>query len=271
MDRSLAAMIVLSAAGREKGHLLDVDPQPLAATIVGDAAVEAAGDSLGREWLDSGGRIIQDGDEHWPAGLRSLGGAAPLLLWVRGELPSEAQRIVAMVGSRACSPYGRRVARTLAGAVAECGSTVVSGGATGIDASAHRGALQAGGSTVVVAAGGAGRVYPSEHGELFAAAERTGAVVWEHPPGARMPRAGFLRRNRLIAAMAGTTVLIEAAERSGALNTGRTAADLGRLVLGVPGPIDAPTSAGVHRAIADGWAALLLGAADLCQMATPQR
>jgi DNA processing protein len=86
-----------------------------------------------------------------------------------------------------------------------------------------------------------------------------------------MTRAGFLRRNRLIAAMAGTTVLVEAAERSGALNTGRTAADLGRLVLGVPGPIDAPTSAGVHRAIADGWAALLLGTADLCQMTTPQR
>ncbi len=175
-----------------------------------------------------------------------------------------------MVGSRACSGYGRQVAESMAAAVVHGGSTVVSGGAAGIDACAHRGALQAGGSTVVIAAGGAGRVYPDEHGELFEAAARKGAVAWEYPPGVRLTRSGFLHRNRLIAAMAGTTVLVEAAERSGALNTGRTAADLGRLVLGVPGRIDAATSAGVHRAIAEGWAVLLLGAADLCELTMPQ-
>ena len=100
------------------------------------------------------------------------------------------------------------------------GLTVVSGGALGIDSHAHTGALEAGGKTVLVAAGGRGRVYPSPHEKLFREAAAAGAVIWEHPPGTRLTQRGFLHRNRLIAALSGVTVLVEAAERSGALNTG---------------------------------------------------
>lgn len=192
--------------------------------------------------------------------------AQPLLLWVQGALSLDPGQLVAIVGSRRCTTYGREVAHSLAEQMATAGATVVSGGALGIDGQAHAGALHAGGRTVLVAAGGAGHVYPADHASLFQRAAASGAVVWEHPPGTRLTRRGFLHRNRLIAAMSGITVLVEAAERSGALNTGRTAADLGRLVLGVPGRIHDPSSAGVHRAIADGWAALCLGAEDLAEM-----
>jgi DNA processing protein len=191
------------------------------------------------------------------------------MLWVRGTLPVRPEDMVAVVGSRASTEYGRQVAGDLAAKAAELGKVVVSGGAAGIDAAAHAGALQARGSTLVVAAGGAGRVYPQGHRTLFERAAGTGAVVWEFPRSVSLTKRGFLVRNRLIAALAGTTVVVEAAERSGALNTGRTAADLGRLVLAVPGPVHSLVSGGCHRAIADGWAAILLGAADLRDLVEP--
>jgi DNA processing protein len=154
----------------------------------------------------------------------------------------------------------------LAEAAVAAGAVVISGGATGIDAAAHRATLKAGGRTIVYLAGGAGRIYPPENSDLLRSAMACGAVVWEFPESAPLRKASFLVRNRMIAATAQATVLAEAAERSGALNTGRTAADLGRLVLGVPGPIGRLTSAGVNRAIADGWAMILLGPDDLAAM-----
>ena len=262
MDRCLCAAVVLSAAGQSGGH----DLEARAAGIVGEDRVELVGRALAEPWLASDGRILRTGDSDWPLGLATLGPAAPVLLWVRGRLPVTPERLVAIVGSRRCTEYGRTVAADLARAVVQSGRQVVSGGARGIDQAAHHGALDAQGSSVLFAAGGAGLVYPGEHAGLFRAVAGSGAVVWEHPPGTRLTKAGFLHRNRLIAACSAVTVVVEAAQRSGALNTGRSAADLGRLVLGVPGRIDSPASAGVHAAIADGWAALLLGPADLTEM-----
>jgi DNA processing protein len=209
--------------------------------------------------------VLSAGDPEWPAGLSVLGPYEPLLLWTRGTLPPAPQRCVSVVGSRACSAYGRRAAGRIAEVLAGAGLTVVSGGARGIDAAAHTAAM-GGGRTAVVAAGGAGLVYPGEHARLFERAGHEGAVIWEYPPGARLTRSGFLHRNRLIAAVSCATVVVEAAHRSGALNTGRTAADLGRLVLGVPGPLGSPASVGVHRGIADGWAALLIDYDDLLEL-----
>lgn len=263
MDALRNSLVVLSAARRDSAAL--VDPIRLATDLVGEQ-VDAVAGALLDPWLEDGGTVLWPIDPQWPSGLTALGPAAPLMLWVRGQLPPEPADCLAVVGSRACTEYGRRTARDLAATGASMQRWIVSGGATGIDASAHWGALQSGGDTVLVAAGGAGRVYPAEHRELFARCGRRGAVVWEYPRTVGLHRQGFLTRNRLIAAMAGTTVVVEAAERSGALNTGRTAADLGRLVLAVPGPIDSRSSAGCHRAIADGWAAILLGPADLRQL-----
>ncbi|MEZ5185669.1 MAG: DNA-processing protein DprA [Candidatus Nanopelagicales bacterium] len=263
MDLLQSALVVLSGAGTD-GHV--ADPVRLASGIVGPDCVKPAGEALAQPWLDAGGRILSARDQEWPDGLRSLGAAAPLLLWTRGTVPRAAAQMVAIVGARHCTAYGREVTGSLARVVGEQGRHVVSGGAHGIDRAAHTSALDSGAGTVVVAAGGAGRVYPPGHEQLFERATGHGAVVWEYPPGTRLTQRGFLHRNRLIAAMASVTVVVEAAERSGALNTGRSAADLGRLVFGVPGRLDSPASAGVHRAIADGWAALLLGPEDLSQM-----
>jgi DNA processing protein len=262
VDESFAALVVLSAAGRVRGDLAEVPPQAVAAQVAGTPDLVGVAQAIEGPWRAQGGDVLSRGDSRWPSGLAALGPLEPLLLWVRGDLPRAASQCVSVVGSRVCTSYGRRCAAALARAVTGAGRTVVSGGAHGIDSEAHRAALQTG-TTVLVAAGGAGRVYPDDHAGLFARAARQGAVVWEFPPGSRLTRSGFLHRNRLIAALSCTTVVVEAAQRSGALNTGRTAADLGRLVVGVPGPIDSPASAGVHRGICDGWAALVAGPEDL--------
>ena len=254
------ALVVLSAAGRDSTALSD--PAGQAAALVGDH-VDAVAASLVEPWLAGGGSIMFPGDPSWPTGLAALGPAAPLMLWLRGSLPTQPADGVAIVGSRACTPYGRQAAADLAATAVDVQRWVVSGGAKGIDAAAHEGALAAGGRTVLVAAGGAGRIYPASHRELYINAARTGAVVWEFPATAPLRQAGFLTRNRLIAAMCATTVVAEARERSGALNTARTAADLGRLVLALPGPVTSAASGGCHRAIADGWGQIVLGTDDL--------
>jgi len=262
MDLLHSAAVVLSAAGRTGTQdLVQRAGDLIAAELLEDAATAIAG-----PWCDQGGRLLCASDSDWPRGLSALGAAAPCALWIRGNVPLDPRAMVSIVGSRRCTDYGVAAAGHLAAAVVGSGRVVVSGGARGIDAAAHTGALRADGRSVLVAAGGAGRIYPPEHAALFTAAARTGAVVWEHPPGVGITRGAFLHRNRLIAALSLATVVVEAADRSGALNTARTAADLGRLVLAVPGRIDTPAVAGVHRAVADGWAALLLGADDLVQM-----
>ncbi len=261
MDLLKCSAVVLSAAGGDCSLLDDAIGR---AHALAGAEVSAVAHALVDPWLASGGQIIWWDDPSIPAGLRDLGPCAPLMLWVRGQLSGTAS--VAVVGSRQSTDYGRRMTEGLTKALVAQDRVVVSGGALGIDAAAHSGALRAGGVTTVYLAGGAGTVYPPANEALFTQAMQRGAVVWEYPSCVQLRKESFLTRNRLIAASSSATVVVEATQRSGALNTGRTAADLGRLVLAVPGPIDSTASTGTNRAIADGWAAILLGPTDLGEL-----
>lgn len=163
------------------------------------------------------------------------------------ELPA-----VAVVGARACTAYGREVARALAGGLASAGVCVISGMALGIDASAHQGALEAGGPTLAVLPGGVDVPYPAAHRGLHHRLLTRGAVVSEMPPGTAPRRWCFIARNRIIAALAQVTVIVEARERSGALVTAAYAADFGREVAAVPGPVTRSGSDGTNALIREG-------------------
>jgi DNA processing protein len=220
-------------------------------------------------FIDLGGRVVVPGDAEWPSGLDLLDDAAPFCLWVRGpgRLDRLTARSVAIVGSRAATAYGEHTARTMAGDLAVAGATVVSGGAYGIDAAAHRGALTAtGGRTVAVLAGGLDRWYPASSAHMLQEVCDTGAVVSENPPSADPARWRFLARNRLIAALTGATVVVEAGLRSGALSTARHAALLGRPVGAVPGPITSPVSQGCHRIVREAGAVLVSDAEQALEL-----
>ena len=223
-------------------------------------------------WQDAGLRLIMPGDAEWPTQLDDLGDARPLLLWLRGsaDLRRTCVNSVSIVGSRAATGYGSHVAIELAAAVAEHGVGVVSGGAFGIDASAHRGALAGGGATVAVLAGGLAFGYPQGNSHLFAAIASDGTLVSECPPGAAPTRPGFLVRNRIIAALSRGTVVVEAALRSGALNSAKHARELCRPVMAVPGPVTSDNSAGCHELIRNYGAMCVTCAADvLAHIALP--
>jgi DNA processing protein len=172
---------------------------------------------------------------------------------------------VAVVGSRSSTTYGESVAAELAASLAELGWTVVSGGAFGIDAAAHRGALAVSGTTLVALASGVDVPYPRSNSALLERIADEGAVLSEVPPGRPAARHRFLDRNRVIAALTRGTVVVEAAFRSGALNTARTAHDLGRQVMGVPGPVTSAMSAGVHQLVRERGAVLVTDAADVIE------
>ena len=214
-----------------------------------------------------GARVVLEGCADYPELLLATHDP-PALLFVRGELSATPEAAVAIVGSRRASAYGRLQAGRLASELAARGVTVVSGGARGIDAESHRGALRAGGRTIAVLATGFARPYPEEHVQLFdAIVEAGGCAMTEQTAAVEARPDLFPRRNRLIAALALVTVVIEAADRSGALLTARIAVDdLSREAGCLPGPVDSPTSAGCHRAIREGWAQLVTGADDVCEL-----
>lgn len=195
------------------------------------------------------GRLICPGDPEWPTTLDDLGTGRPYALWLHGpvDLRYGCLRSVAIVGSRAASPYGLRAAADFASELADAGWTVISGGALGIDAAAHRGSLAADGATVAVLANGVDVPYPASNEGLFAEMARRSLLVSESPPGTHPHRLRFLVRNRVIAALSRGTVIVEAEARSGALNTAGWAAKLGRVVMAVPGPITSRSSVGCHR------------------------
>jgi DNA processing protein len=202
--------------------------------------------------------VLCPGDAEWPERLQDHP-LPPLCLWVLGspELAALAERSVSIVGARSSTGYGDSVATGLGAGLGERGWTVVSGAAFGIDAAAHRGALSVDGPTVAVLAGGVDRPYPVAHTTLLAAIAQAGAVVAEVAPGMAPTRPRFLLRNRLIAAMSRGVVVVEAALRSGSLNTARTAADIGRPVGVVPGPVTSMMSSGCHQARRDGLAEIV--------------
>jgi DNA processing protein len=219
----------------------------------------------------SGIRLICPGDPEWPGQLADLGDEQPYALWLRGnaDLRFSCLRSVAIVGSRAASAYGSYVAAEFAASVATRGWAVVSGGAYGVDAAAHRGALGADGVTVAVLACGVDVPYPTAHTELLEAVAAQGVVVSEWPPGRPASRLRFLVRNRVIAALATGTLVVEAGERSGALSTARHARDLGRRLMAVPGPVTSDISAGCHRIIRDWQGTLVTSAVDVVEHLSP--
>lgn len=215
-----------------------------------------------------GGRVLVPEDPEWPTALADLGTDAPPCLWLLGDPAALSRPAVAVVGSRACSPYGSEITNTLTSELAAAGLVIVSGGAFGVDAAAHRATLAGAGSPVAVMAGGLDRFYPVGNAALLAEVARSGAVLSEVPPGSSPMRQRFLSRNRLIAALAEVTVVVEASWRSGALNTAGHAAELGRTVAAVPGPITSSTSSGCHRLIREG-AVCVTDAAEVLELVHP--
>lgn len=206
-------------------------------------------------------RFVIPGDPEWPVQVESLAGAepvqdrtgVPLGLWVRGPLRlDETERSVAMVGSRSATSYGMDAAGQIAAGVAGERFVVVSGGAIGIDAASHRGALAVAGRTVAVLACGVDRFYPLENSRLLEAILDSGALISELAPGLPVTRMRFLGRNRLIAALARGTVLVQAAPRSGAISTANWTTRINRQLMCVPGPISEITSLGVLEQVRQG-------------------
>jgi DNA processing protein len=211
-----------------------------------------------------GGRLVTPDNAEWPTiafaafgGVdvwRHPNGIAPQVLWVVGDqvLDHVAQRAAAIVGTRAATPYGEHVAADLAAGLCDREVAVVSGGAYGIDGAAHRSALAVDGITVAVLAGGVDVPYPAGHAALLQRMRAKGLVLSEYPPGVRPARHRFLVRNRLVAALSGATVVVEAGFRSGAANTAAWARALGRVVCAVPGPVTSSASAGCHALVRSG-------------------
>lgn len=191
------------------------------------------------------------GSPEYPAELLDLPNAPDALFALGARSTLDAPR-VAVVGTRDCTAYGDRTARKIASAIARAGGCVVSGMARGIDACAHRAALEAGGKTVAVLGTGVDVPYPQGHTRLHAELAGAGLVLSESPPGTTAFRGCFPRRNRIIAALAPVTIVVEAGYKSGALLTVKNALELGRTVAAVPGPIDSPHSAGTNELLRDG-------------------
>lgn len=218
--------------------------------------------------------VLVPHDEAWPGGLAALGDRAPLALWMRGDvglLTTSLPGLVTVTGARAATAYGEHVASTLAGDLAGQGRIVVSGAAYGIDAAAHRAALASGRPSIAVMASGVDRPYPAGHRELVDGIADNGVLVSEMPPGTAPSRERLIQRGRLLAAVSGVTVIVEAGFRSGSLNMARVAAGLGRPVGVVPGPVTSATSAGTHRLLREGTATLVTDASDVTALLQPQR
>lgn len=216
-------------------------------------------------------RLLTPEDLDWPRELQQLGASAPIVLWLRGNpsmLSAPLPGRVTIVGARAATGYGEHVAIELASALAYQGRVLLSGGACGIHGSVHRAATAASpGSTVAVLAGGLDRLYPAGHEQLFERIEQSGGLlVTELPPGSAPTRWRFLQRNRILAALSGATVVVEAGHRSGSLNVASQAHSLGRPVGAVPGPVTSAASAGCHRLIHEGIASIVTDAQDVTDL-----
>jgi DNA processing protein len=218
---------------------------------------------VGQALSACGARVVLPGDGEYAEPLLALSDP-PVCLFIRGAALVPWPPAVAVVGSRTCTPYGREVAETMAGDLARAGVVVISGAALGIDGTAHRGAIDAGGTTIAVLGSGIDVPHPRTNQRLIEEIARSGAVISEYPPGTPAQRHRFPARNRLVAALARAVVVVEGAEGSGSLITVEFASDLGRDVMAVPGPVTGPLSAVPHALIRDG-APLVREAADVLE------
>lgn len=219
-----------------------------------------------------GSWLVTPADPLWPPQLNDLGPARPYGLWCRGDsrhlLDLASAPSVALVGSRDPSIYGTEATTHLAAELARRGYTVISGGAMGIDIAAHRAALTQQGSdlpTIAFMAGGLDRLYPAQNSDALNMIVDRGLIMSEVSVGNTPTRWRFLERNRLIAALARHTIVVEARWRSGALNTARHAMEIGRTLWAVPGQINSPNSVGTNRLLRDGLAQTLTEAADILE------
>jgi len=291
--QSYLALSLLAEPGdpRMVGFLAAAEPAELMTALVKGRSV--GGVAPPQSWLEraerldalvantlvmakaAGLRWLSRADRDWPRQLddldhlEPLNGAtgAPMGLWLRGkgELAHLTESAVAIVGARDATTYGAEIAADLGSDVSDAGMTVVSGAAYGIDGCAHRGALAMGRPTIAVLAGGADVDYPRSHAELLARVAEEGLVVSEQAPGQTPLKARFLSRNRLIAGLTQGTVVVEAARRSGSLNTLNWADQLGRVTMAVPGPVTSQASVGVHEAMRTGQAMLVTCGGDVVE------
>lgn len=290
------ARVVLSRIG-EPGdpRLTDLVHELGAEKVLASLHDQAADNELGadlRERLESvdpvrelervaasGIRFVVPGDAEWAPGLDDLAhaphlherGGVPIGLWCRGvlRLDEATHQAVAVVGSRSATSYGAEVATGMAATLARVSWGVVSGAAFGIDQAAHRGALVGRGPTVAVLACGPDRAYPAAHRSLIDYIADVGLVVSEAAPGCAPTRIRFLARNRIIAATTRGAVVVEAAVRSGALNTASWAGGLGRVVMAVPGPVTSAPSAGTHQLIRTRDALLVTSGEEVLEAVGP--
>jgi DNA processing protein len=238
----------------------------LPAKVLSEITVEKI-QTLEAATKESNSRYLIPTDEQWPAGFNFLGPLSPAGVWVRGKGTPTAQT-VSIVGARSCTSYGENTASQIAADLVASQITIVSGGAFGIDAAAHKGAMWASGCTVAVLAGGVDIPYPKGNSDMFERIMETGWLVSEVPPGSIPLKHRFLIRNRLIAAWSVGTVVVEARIRSGAISTASHANNLGLEVMAVPGQVTSPSSSGCHQLIRDG-ATLVTSAAEVIQQISP--
>jgi DNA processing protein len=219
-----------------------------------------------RDSLEKCGSIfLTPHSPEWPVSLNDLN-AIPIGLVVKGDVSALTDKSLAIVGTRNPTPYGVRIAGDFAAGFVDREWSIVSGGAYGIDSAAHKGALIAEGRTIAVLAAGIDVAYPAGNARLFAEIAENGALVSEVLPGSHAIPSRFLTRNRIIAALAQATLVVEAAFRSGSLRTARDAAELMRPVMAIPGPISAPTSEGCHRLIGERAAEIVTSVTDAVEL-----
>ena len=251
IERLLQAFGSLSMAWSAPAEELRVtlESRALSELLAARSRIDPAGelDRLTRMGI----RAVYPGHSSYPRLLAEISGR-PSLLYVRGELAAADNTSVAIVGTRRATPYGRQAAERVAAELAEVGITVVSGLARGVDAAAHRAALEVGGRTIAVLGSGPDVIYPAEHRRLAEQILESGAILSEFPPGAKPDAQNFPARNRIVSGMTLGTLIIEAPARSGALITASFAADQGREVFVLPGSIFAESAEGTNALLRDG-------------------
>jgi DNA protecting protein DprA len=225
-------------------------------------------DQLLQSIHDAGSVFLIPTDPNWPQSVNDLV-APPIGLVIKGDPAFLSRDSLAIVGSRNPTQYGLRIAQDFSAGFVDREWAIISGGAYGIDAAAHKGALVAEGITVAVIATGIDINYPAGHARLFAEIAELGCLVSEVPPGTSAVPARFLARNRIIAALSNATLVVEAAFRSGSLRTARDAAELMRPVMAIPGPITSPVSEGCHRLIGERAAEIMTSVADAVEFLSP--